>query len=159
MHDRLLLAGLNSSSTTQTEKQRTSTMKLSDVFTSNYLKAADLKGKEPTAQIAKIVYEEVGQERERRLVMYFEKVKKGMILNKTNAMNVGDHYGDDTDTWAGKPVTLYAAWVDFQGRSTQALRLRVPTASGTAVRETAAAAVVNTVEPVDFGSDDEDLPW
>ena len=90
-------------------------MKLSDVFISNYLKAADLKGKEPTAKIVKVVFEEVGPEKDRKLVMYFEKVKKGVILNKTNAPNVGDHYGDDTDTWAGKPVTLYTAWSTSKG--------------------------------------------
>jgi hypothetical protein len=135
-------------------------MKLSEVFTSNYLKAADLKGKEPTAKIVRIAMEEIGPEKTPRIVMYFEAVKKGMVINKTNAMNIGDHYGDDTDAWVGKSVILYTAWVDFQGRSVQALRLRVPPtaeAPGTAVRQAAAAAVA-VEAPEDFSADD-DVPW
>jgi hypothetical protein len=126
-------------------------MKLSEVFTSNYLKAADLKGKEPTATISRVVYEQVGQEKETRLVMYFDKVKKGMVLNKTNAMTVGVDYGDDTDAWTGRQVTLYTAWVDFQGRSTQAIRLRIP--ATTAVPSAPAEA------PEDFSDLDDDTPF
>ena len=98
-------------------------MNINNVFPSKYLKAADLQGREFTLRIASIRMEDIGDD-DQKPVLYFENAKKGLVLNKTNANNCVVLYGAETDGWIGKPVTLYSAWVDFQGKSVEAIRIR-----------------------------------
>jgi arabinogalactan endo-1,4-beta-galactosidase len=98
-------------------------MNINEAFPSKYLKASDLGGSEPTVTISHVTVEEVG-ETDRKPVIYFAGKEKGIVLNKTNATNIGDAYGPDTDEWTGKKVTLFTAWVDFNGRSVEAIRIR-----------------------------------
>lgn len=97
-------------------------MNINEAFPSNYLKAEDLKGKEPNVTISHVSMEKMGDDN--KMVLYFRNSEKGMVLNKTNAMNIAAWYGPETDDWEGKRVKLVVAWVDFQGRSVQALRVR-----------------------------------
>lgn len=99
-------------------------MNINDAFPSNYVKATDLKGKECTLTISRIAMEDIGGEH--KVVAYFQGTEKGMILNKTNSMNIATLYGPETDGWVGKSVLLYPTWVDFQGRSVEAVRIRGP---------------------------------
>ena len=98
-------------------------MNINNVFPSKYLKAADLQSREFTLRIASIRLEDIGDD-DQKPVLYFENAKKGLVLNKTNANNCVVLYGAETDGWIGKPITLYSAWVDFQGRSVEAIRIR-----------------------------------
>lgn len=98
-------------------------MNINEAFPSKYLKASDLQGGQPTVTISHVTVEEVG-ETDRKPVIYFVGKEKGIVLNKTNATNIGDAYGPDTDEWTGKKVTLFTAWVDFNGRSVEAIRIR-----------------------------------
>jgi hypothetical protein len=50
---------------------------------------------------------------------------KGLVLNKTNANNIAAVYGDDTDDWIGGGIQLFPTMVDYQGRSVEAIRVRV----------------------------------
>lgn len=102
---------------------------INHAFPSKWLKAADLMGKEITVTIASVRMEDVGDEATKPVV-YFQNKERGLVLNKTNANNISILYGPDTDNWVGKPITLYPAWVDFQGRSVEAIRVR-PTAGQT----------------------------
>lgn len=99
-------------------------MNVNEAFPSNYLRAADLQGREATVSISHVTMEEIGQTKEPKPVLYFTGKEKGIILNKTNATNISAAYGPDTDDWTGKFVTLFTAWVDFQGRSVEAIRVR-----------------------------------
>jgi hypothetical protein len=101
-------------------------MLISDAFPSEYLKAADLRGKQVRVVIDRIELREVGDDQ--KPVLFFHGKDKGVVLNKTNANNIGVAYGDDTDEWTGKEVILYEAIVDFQGRSVKAIRIRLPSA-------------------------------
>lgn len=97
-------------------------MNINDAFPSNYLKAGDLQGADVPVTISNAVMEKLGDDT--KLVIYFQGKEKGMVLNKTNANTIGDMYGDDTDHWLGKQITLYAAWVDYQGRQVQGIRVK-----------------------------------
>lgn len=105
-------------------------MNINEAFPSNYIKAADLQGGSPTVTISHVTSEEIGDDC--KLVLYFQGKEKGMVLNKTNANNIGSLYGAETDDWHGKKVTLAVAWVDFQGRSVEAIRVRPPASAGRA---------------------------
>lgn len=99
-------------------------MDIESAFPSKYIKASDLQGKTPTVVIARVVIEEVGKEKDRKPCIYFQGKEKGIVLNKTNSTNISTAYGRDTDSWTGKPVILFTAWVDMDGRSVEAIRIR-----------------------------------
>ena len=69
---------------------------VSDAFPSNYLKAADLNNRTVKVAIDKVTFEEIGQEKDKKPVMYFADVKKGLVLNKTNAIR-RNRIGRDAD--------------------------------------------------------------
>lgn len=99
------------------------------LYPSQYLGAHDLQGKDATVTIARVVVEELKTERgsERKPVLHFEKAEKRMVLNKTNATAIAALYGNETNAWAGKRITLYATPVSAFGKEVEALRVR-PTA-------------------------------
>ncbi|HWE19657.1 MAG TPA: hypothetical protein VG758_21150 [Hyphomicrobiaceae bacterium] len=101
-------------------------MRISDQFPSDYLRAADLEGKELTLTIRNVAMEEVGADRENKPVLYFEGQDKGIILNKTNAATIAELYGDDTDEWPGEAITLFSAMVTYQGKTMPGLRVKMP---------------------------------
>jgi hypothetical protein len=99
-------------------------MTVSEAFPSKFLKASDINGSEPTLVITSVVLEEVGQDRQEKMVAYFKGKQKGLVLNKTNSHALAGKFGDDTDGWTGKSVQLFSEPVYFQGRKTDGLRLR-----------------------------------
>ena len=137
-------------------------MNINDVFPSKFLKAADIGGSTPTVTIDQVKMEDIGEDR--RAVVYFVGKDKGVVLNKTNSSNIADAYGPDTDDWIGKTVTLFTAWVDFQGKSVEAIRIRRP---DTTAGEGKAAAPPSTPstppKPAYFdgdpGASDDDIPF
>jgi hypothetical protein len=99
-------------------------MKVSQVFSGDYLKATDLDGREPTVVIATVEVKQFDDGN--KLLIMFQGKKKGLVANKTNANRIAMLYGDDTDGWIGKEVVLYTDIVDFQGKPTEAIRVRGP---------------------------------
>jgi len=98
-------------------------MLISEAYPSKYLKAADLKGQEAVVTIEQVSKEEIDRD-ESKPVLRFKGKNRGLVLNVTNANNIVLMYGDDTETWVGKQVTLFTTFVDFQGRSVEAIRVK-----------------------------------
>jgi len=96
---------------------------VNNVFPTKYVKAQDVNGQVQVI-IRSAVMEQLGDEH--KLVVYFEGHEKGMVLNKTNANNLSNLYGPESDGWIGKAMMLVSTFVDFQGQSTPALRLHPP---------------------------------
>ena len=107
-------------------------MKISNAFPSKYLAASDLQGQRFTLTIARVEMENVGGQDnpEHKPVIYFHGAQKGMVLNKTNAMNVSILYGDETDAWVGKQVELYVTQVPFGEKIVPAIRIMGPQVGG-----------------------------
>jgi hypothetical protein len=78
---------------------------VSEFFPSNYLKAADIKGKTIKAVIEGWDVADFGEGNKKPAIMFVGK-EKGLVLNKTNATAIADEFGDDMDEWAGKPVEI-----------------------------------------------------
>lgn len=101
-------------------------MKLNEAFPSKYIKAEDF----PAARIMTIYgcrIEEIGQQKDQKLVIYFHHEAKGLVCNKTVASQIAFVTGsDDTDHWAGKQIELYRDMVPFQGKMVAGLRVRAP---------------------------------
>ena len=97
---------------------------VSEAFPSNYLKAADLNNRTVKVKIDKVIFEEIGQNKDRKPVMYFADVKKGLVLNKTNAVEIAATHGDQMEGWTGKEIELFSQMVPFQGQNVAAIRVR-----------------------------------
>jgi len=139
-------------------------MNINDTFPSNFLKAADLNGGQPTVTISHVAIEDIGDDR--KPVLYFVGKEKGIVLNKTNATNISGAYGPETDDWTGKKVTLFTSWVDFQGKSVEAIRIRRadnPRPSQQPVQQQTSRPAPQDIppqfEPDDPGFTGDDIPF
>ena len=100
---------------------------VSDAFPSNFLKAADLNNRTIKLKMDKVIFEEIGQEKDKKPVLYFAEVKKGLVLNKTNATTIGSVHGQELEGWTGKEIELFEQTVPFQGQNVAAIRCRAVT--------------------------------
>ncbi len=124
--------------------------RLSEIFPSKYLSAADLNEQDLIVTIQGVEPVRLkgrdGGPDETKLVAHFHGQEKGLLLNKTNAQTIANLYGDETDDWIGERITLFPTTVQFQGQMTEAIRVR-PRRPKDAVRPKAAPAARAHVEP------------
>ncbi len=97
---------------------------VSEAFPSNYLKAVDLDNRTVKVVIDKVVFEEIGQNRDNKPILTFAGAKKGLVLNKTNALAIAATYGEEMEGWTGKEIELFSQMVPFQGQNVPAIRVR-----------------------------------
>jgi hypothetical protein len=105
-------------------------MKMRELYPSKYLKADDVdeQGGEVAGIIKGVRLEEMQDNegaKEDRPVLFFSNLPKGMVLNRTNADRIAAVFGDESEEWRGKVVTLYTEQVTAFGKTTNAIRLRV----------------------------------
>ena len=105
---------------------------MNEAFPSKYLKATDLGDRDIKVKIDKVIFEEIGQNRDKKPILLFEKVKKGLVLNKTNARRIESMHGEQMNNWTGKEITLYSELVPFQGEEVPSIRIRVVVAESDA---------------------------
>ena len=103
-------------------------MKLSEMFPSNLLKSQDLldAGGEMTLTIDRVemkTFERDDNSKDTKPLIFFQEEKQ-MVCNKTNANIIAEMYGDDTDDWIGKQVTLTVKDVEFQGKTVMGIRVK-----------------------------------
>lgn len=105
-------------------------MKLDDVYGSGeWLKAADLHGREVIVKISKVgtttFKDSRTKEEKHQVVLHFEGKDKAFGLNWTNAKRVADLTGSrDTDDWIGHTITLYPTEVEAFGETVEAIRIK-----------------------------------
>jgi hypothetical protein len=94
---------------------------------SQWMKAADLD-EELLLKIKDVTEEPIGagKEKEMKLCVWFTNQKQGLLLNKTNNRTLRGAFGDETDEWVGKRVTVFVVETD-RGPG---LRVRIPTPKG-----------------------------
>lgn len=67
-----------------------------------------------------------GEDAEKKPVVYFKETEKGLVLNKTNAAAITKALGtDETNDWPGKRITIGAQPVEYAGKTTIGLRVRM----------------------------------
>lgn len=109
-------------------------MRSGDVFPSKYIKAADLQDRPVKVVMAHCEVEKIGDDK--KPVLYFDGKEKGLVLNVTNWRSIAKMYGDDSDGWAGKPITLIPAVTDFRGETTECVRIKPETPGKAAAKPT-----------------------
>src|SRR5262249_45637754 len=71
--------------------------------------------------------EELGEDKDEKIVVIFKELDRGLVLNRTNA----DYLSmicksDDTDAWAGHRVGLFVQPVSFKGKLVDSIRVTKP---------------------------------
>jgi hypothetical protein len=91
-----------------------------------FIKASDLGGRDVSFTIAGVDVQELGTgaQKERKPVLHFSDSQQRLPLNKTNTAILSQMFGDDTDRWIGRRVTLFSDQAMFQGRPVMAVRIR-----------------------------------
>lgn len=113
-------------------------MNINDAIASKYLKASDIgeEGDTMDLVIKAVEFEDVGKDKtENKLVVYFRDKEKALILNVTNLKRIAKMYGEETDDWPGKTITLFATETEFAGETVACIRVR----SGGKAKSSAAA--------------------
>lgn len=122
------------------------------LYPSKYVSADDLKGRRLTLTIKHLKMELLKQrngQQEAKPILYFEKTKKGLVVNKTNLKTLQSILGTtDSNKWAGKPIVLYSTPVQFGDEIRQGIRV----AAVNGVVSKKAAPVAPVVDP------DDDIP-
>lgn len=101
-------------------------MKVKDMIESKYLRKEDFD-EDQICTIKGLKLEDLGKDdkKEERWILYFREHSKGIVLNVTSIRVLEAAYGDESDLWIGKKVTVYVdPNVSFQGRVVGGLRLR-----------------------------------
>ena len=101
------------------------------VGNAKYLKKEDIPSPINTS-ILWIKEEEVtapGKGTETRLILYFEGLKKGLVLNTANAEALAEITGtDEYEQWSDVPIQLYVdPDVKYGGKKIGGIRIRKPT--------------------------------
>lgn len=116
------------------------------LFPSKYLAAHDLRGKDVTLTIRRVIVEELETDRgkKKKPVVYFEETKtkaeetgteeKRLVLNVTNAKSIAKMHGNEIEGWAGKRITFFPTQAEAFGEMKDCLRIRpdvaTPAANG-----------------------------
>jgi len=97
------------------------------LYPSNYIGAADLKGRDVRLTIENVQIDElmlVGGKKQKKPVLYFEKTPKMMVLNKTNATTIADGLGAEAKSWIGKSIVVYPTTTKCKGKTVPCVRVR-----------------------------------
>src|SRR5262249_24134034 len=94
---------------------------------SKYFKAKNITA-EKKLRIKNVTEEEigVGQDKEKKLVVWFTNDPRGIVLNKTNNRTLRAAFGDDCAGWKGKIIVAYPTTDEFRVRMVPVLRVRIP---------------------------------
>jgi hypothetical protein len=134
-------------------------MRISKIFPSKYVKAADLEGRTITLTITKVTMDEMlthDNKKVKKPVVWFERATKGFVINLTNALIIANLYGDETDSWTGRRISIYPTRVKAFGEMQDCIRVseEIPASPKPVGYPLGAAAQVEETTGLD---DDEDV--
>lgn len=113
------------------------------MYDANYIYAFNLGGKDVTLTIARVEAAKVknaDKKEQKKPIVYFKGAQvskelpygRGLVLCKTNGKTIAKMYGNNTDEWVGKRITLFSAMVDAFGQTVDAIRIRPTVPKATA---------------------------
>jgi hypothetical protein len=99
------------------------------LYDANWIYSFDLAGRDVTATIGEVraakVKDSEGKEQKKPVVYFREsKDKRGLVLCKTNGKTIAAMYGNETNEWIGKRITLYPTTCDAFGKTVECIRIR-----------------------------------
>lgn len=86
-------------------------MRIDEIYASPFLKAADI-AKPVRVRIARCELGEFADQKtgelQQRIVLHFDKARKALVLNKSQAYSAAGALGNETDSWVGREIVLSA---------------------------------------------------
>jgi hypothetical protein len=107
---------------------------IADLYSSKYLKPADLGGKPVTVTIDHVTVDAFQNDGDnvRKAVLHFRANDiKPLVINKTNYLILAHPFGKNTDAWIGKQIIVCPSMTPFKGKMVETIRvepLRTPDA-------------------------------
>lgn len=103
-------------------------MRVELMFPSDYLRAADFKGKAVTKTIKSVesdMLRTADNNKIKKFIIHFEDTKLMLVLNKTNAYKIADVLEErDASKWVGKTITLYPTTCSCFGKTVDCIRVK-----------------------------------
>jgi uncharacterized protein (DUF697 family) len=99
----------------------------------DYIFAFDLDGRDVVVTISKVVAGELastGGRKTKKPIVYFDGKEKGLALNATNAKSIAALYGNYTEKWVGRSITIYPTTTQMGGETVECIRVRPSVPSG-----------------------------
>ena len=137
-------------------EQNTAYETVDDFFPSNFLKAADLKGRDLVVTIDHVDHEEFendGKKKMKPVVHFRDDGVKPMVCNKTNFLLIAAVCGMKVQEWSGKQICVYPEMIAYKGNVSDAIRAKRPpqapvvaTEAPTTVAESPNLSVAETAE-------------
>lgn len=97
------------------------------LFKGEYIAAVELGAKQPTMTISGIklckLEQEDGRQKDKGIIS-FREIDRGWVLNRTNAQCLAAMFGNETDNWIGKRVTLYSTPVRVGPKTEPGIRVK-----------------------------------
>lgn len=101
-------------------------MKKSEIYTSNFLKAATLidRGQRSMTLTIKGISTHAFDDGKKQRVLSFEEIDEALGLNPTNWDTIASLLGkDDDDHWIGDKITIYVTKTTFKGQTVDCIRV------------------------------------
>ncbi len=92
-----------------------------------FIYAFDLDGKDRVLTISKVAAGELtagGGKKAKKPIVHFDGKEKGLALNATNAKTIAALYGNYTEKWIGREITLYPTTTQMGGETVECIRVR-----------------------------------
>lgn len=98
------------------------------LYDRDYICHFDLEGREVTVEIREVKAGELAVQgtsrKTKKPVVYFVGKEKGLALNKTNGKTIAALYGNRTEDWTGKKITMFATTTAFGGDTVECIRIK-----------------------------------
>jgi len=107
------------------------------MFDCDWVRAWDLGGKPITVTITKVeagVLEDPRRKKkDKKPIVWFQGAKKPLALNRTNSKTIATLYGNNTEAWIGKAITIYPTRTQFGSEEVDCVRIKPEVPKGKAV--------------------------
>jgi hypothetical protein len=104
---------------------------IDDIFSSQFLRASDLKGQSRTATIEAVAPEVFGSgaTAQQKLIVRLTRIRPRLVLNKVNATTIAEALGRDYTQWVGRTIELRPEKTMYQGQLVDCIRCHVQAAA------------------------------
>lgn len=93
----------------------------------DYIFAFDLNGRDVVVTIARVEAGELmgaSGRKAKKPIVFFEGKEKGLALNATNSKAIAGMYGNYTEKWIGKRITIYPTTTTMGADTVECIRVR-----------------------------------
>lgn len=103
------------------------------MFDNKWVKAWDLGGQERTVTIEKVeagvLEDKKNDKKDKAPIVWFKGAKKPLALNRTNSKTIAAMFGNRTEDWIGKAITIYPTTTSFGRDTVDCIRVKpsIPT--------------------------------